>query len=78
MHSACAGSSKARSGSSTGAIVAHTLVAVALVVLLAGAVFYVVQRRRQGNAWASGQGYLSMADDGAEQPGFLASEAPRI
>ena len=57
---------------------AHMLVAVALVALLAGAVFYVVRRRQQGNAWASRQGYLSMADDGAEQLGFLASEAPRI
>ena len=60
------------------AVAAHTLVAGALVVLLAGAVFYVIRRRRQANAWASGQGYLSMsADDGADQAGFLGSEAPR-
>ena len=57
---------------------AHTLVAVALVVLLAGAVFLVVRRRRQADRWASSQGYLGMGDeDAAEGAGFLASEAPR-
>ena len=52
------------------AIVAHTLVVVALVAALGGVVFFIVRRRRRDGAWVNtyaalddeGQGFLGPGD----------------